>query len=92
LVGAVNFYFLLSLLNFHKISPLVPRQFSQVVGEWPENQILIPNWTYFHCPGATLCKGAWKFLLETTFTRGAVSPPNVLEWCVAQLANVLSSG
>jgi len=33
---------------------VVPRQFSQVVGEWPENQILIPNWTYFHCPGPTL--------------------------------------
>jgi len=35
---------------------VVPTQFSQVViyfhniGEWPENQILIPNWTYFHCP------------------------------------------
>jgi len=23
-------------------------------GEWPENQILIPDWTYFHCLGATL--------------------------------------
>jgi len=23
-------------------------------GEWLENQILIPDWTYFHCPGATL--------------------------------------
>jgi len=33
---------------------VVPRQFSQVVGEWPENQILIPDWTYFYCPGATL--------------------------------------
>jgi len=21
--------------------------------EWPENQILIPDWTYFHCPDAT---------------------------------------
>jgi len=35
---------------------VVPRQFSQDIGEWPENQILIPDWTYFHCPGATLCK------------------------------------
>jgi len=26
------------------------RQFAQVIGEWPENQILIPDWTYFHCP------------------------------------------
>jgi hypothetical protein len=33
---------------------VVPCQFSQVVGEWRENQILIPDWTYFHCPGATL--------------------------------------
>jgi len=23
-------------------------------GEWLENQILIPHWTYFHYPGATL--------------------------------------
>jgi len=38
---------------------VVPRQFSQVVGEWPENQILIPNWTYFHCPGITLTFGEW---------------------------------
>jgi len=29
-------------------------QFSQDTGEWPEKQILIPDWTYFHCPGATL--------------------------------------
>jgi len=42
-VGADDFYFLLSL-----------GQFSQDTGEWPENQILIPDWTYFHCPGATL--------------------------------------
>jgi len=33
---------------------VVPRQFSQDIGEWPENQILIPDWTDFHCPGATL--------------------------------------
>jgi len=33
---------------------VVPRQFSQVVGEWPQNQILIPDWTYFHCPDTTL--------------------------------------
>jgi len=37
---------------------VVTRQFSQAVGEWRENQILIPNWTYFHCPGATLLEGA----------------------------------
>jgi len=33
---------------------VVPRQFSQDICEWPENQTLIPDWTYFHCPGATL--------------------------------------
>jgi len=33
---------------------VVPRQFSQDIGEWPENQILIPDWPYFHCPGTTL--------------------------------------
>jgi len=27
-------------------------QFSQDNVKWPENQILIPDWTYFHCPGA----------------------------------------
>jgi len=31
-----------------------PPSFSQVVGEWPENQILISDWFYFHCPGVTL--------------------------------------
>jgi len=25
--------------------------------EWPENQILIPDWTYFHCPDAALRQG-----------------------------------
>jgi len=33
---------------------VVPRQFSQDIGEWPEIQILIPDWTYFYCPGTTL--------------------------------------
>jgi len=45
-VGADDFFFF-----------VVPRQFSpQDIGEWPENQILIPHWTYFHCPGTTLEK------------------------------------
>jgi len=41
---------------------VVLRQFSQVVGEklidgeWLENQILIPDWAYFYCSGATLLK------------------------------------
>jgi len=42
-VGADNFYFF-----------VIPRQFSQDTGEWPEIQILIPDWTNFPCPGATL--------------------------------------
>jgi len=33
---------------------VVPPQFSQVVGEWLENQNLIPDWAYFYCPGAAL--------------------------------------
>jgi len=29
--------------------------FKQILlGEWRENQILIPDWTYFHCPSAIL--------------------------------------
>jgi len=47
----------------------VPRQFSQDIGEWPENQILIPDWTYFHCPGATLI-GEWP---ENQFLIGPIS-------------------
>jgi len=43
LVGVDDFYFF-----------VVPHQFSQDIGKWPENQILIPDWTYFHCPGTTL--------------------------------------
>jgi len=34
---------------------VVPLQFSQDIGEWEkmgENQTLIPDWTYFHCPGS----------------------------------------
>jgi len=30
----------------------------QDIGEWPKNQILIPDWTYFHYPGTTLI-GEW---------------------------------
>jgi len=37
---------------------VVPRQF-----EWPQNQILIPDWTYFHCPGATLAQGSIIYAL-----------------------------
>jgi len=51
-VGADDFSFLLS-----------PRQFSQDIGEWPENQILIPDWRYFHSPGTTLTFG-WDWERE----------------------------
>jgi len=43
---------------------VVLRQFSQDIGEWPENQILIPDWAYFHCPGATLLSECCKYNLE----------------------------
>jgi len=39
---------------------VVPRQFSQDISEWPEIQILIPDWTYFHCPGTTLALAVSK--------------------------------
>jgi len=42
---------------------VVPRQFSQDIGEWPENQILIPDWTNFNCPGATLASCQSIFFL-----------------------------
>jgi len=41
-VGADDFYF------------FVVHQFSQDIGEWPENQFLISGWTYFNYPGTTL--------------------------------------
>jgi len=49
---------------------VVPCQFSQDTGEWPENQILIPDWTYFHCPGArcSLNKKYIEMVSETQVT------------------------
>jgi len=41
-----------------------PCKFSLDAGEWPENQILIPDWTNFHCPGATYHP---KFLIGLIF-------------------------
>jgi len=62
---------------------VVPRQFSQDFGEWRENQILIPDWTYFYCPGATLLANAFSrgsifFLRDTTLQtcRGHVTSKN----------------
>jgi len=54
-VGADDFYFF-----------VVPRQFSQDIGEWPENQILIPDWTYFYCPGTTLARDNKKIKIVRT--------------------------
>jgi len=48
---------------------VVLHQFSQVVGEWLENQILIPDWTYFYCPGTTLTlihRNQFFFYRDTT--------------------------
>jgi len=43
---------------------VVPRQFSQDISEWPENQILIPDWPYFHCPDTTLTtEGGYSYSL-----------------------------
>jgi len=42
----------------------VPRKFSLDAGEWPENPILIPDWTYFHCPGATLLANVLRKLTK----------------------------
>jgi len=39
-------------------------QFSQDIGEWPQNQILIPDWTYFHCP-ESLGEGNQNLLQQT---------------------------
>jgi len=51
---------------------VVLRQFSQVVGEWPENQILIPDWIYFYCPGTTLIQNKGT-LFNGDFARGYAS-------------------
>jgi len=44
---------------------VVPHQFSPDVGKWPENQILIPHWTYFHCPGTILVAGVGPILFRS---------------------------
>jgi len=35
---------------------------AQDIGMWPENQIFIPDWTYFHCPGTTLFMNTATFI------------------------------
>jgi len=37
------------------------------IGEWRENQILIPDWTYFHCPGATLVMKPLNHVMHNPF-------------------------
>jgi len=49
---------------------VVLHQFSQVVGEWLENQILIPDWTYFYCPGTTLVICTMQGLPQRIFVTG----------------------
>jgi len=56
------FIFLLFLVNFHK---------TLVSG--PENQILIPDWTHFHCPGATLLLYAWHPIMNEAAPSHAAS-------------------
>jgi len=51
----------LSAPTDNQIYPVPANHFSPslstiLIGEWPENHILIPDWTYFHCPGTTLNK------------------------------------
>jgi len=52
---------------------VVPRQFSQVIANWPENQILIPDWTNFHCPGATLGFNACVSAMRRTLAAAAAA-------------------
>jgi len=49
-----------------------PLAIFQDIGQWPENQILIPDWAYFHCPGATLLKNQSKFI---SFNSGCLTQP-----------------
>jgi len=37
------------------------------IGEWLENQILIPDWPHFHCPGATLVPHLFQLHSEVIF-------------------------
>jgi len=41
---------------YMKIPFFIPpiKNFGTILASGKKNQILIPDWTYFHCPGATL--------------------------------------
>jgi len=54
---------------------VVPCQFSQGIGKWPEKQILIPDWTYFHCPGTTLPLNHFKSILDYCVDRPTCTQP-----------------
>jgi len=54
-----------------------PGSIFQVVGEWLENQILIPDWTYFHCPGTSLAIPGQKLNYGPKF----LPPYPELGWC-----------
>jgi len=49
--------------------------FPEVVGEWRENQILISDWTYFHCPNATLVVDHLLFFCALRSSPTPASPP-----------------
>jgi len=57
-----------------------PCNFHKDIGKWPENQILIPDWTYFHCPGATLvdCKQPLHLVWDNSNFGIGHSPPSLL--------------
>jgi len=70
---------------------VVPHQFSQVIGEWPENQILIPHWTYFHCPDTTLLNDRAKScMLGMPVMVGLVSWHDCIHCAVATIGNDLN--
>jgi len=81
LVGEDNFYFLLSLVNFHKI-----------LASGQKIKFLIPHLTYFHCPDATLAgngfrgkggrdAGSWCSLLQLeTLRESSLNEGGSCDW------------
>jgi len=74
-----DFYFLLPLVNFHK---------SLASGH--KKQILIPDWTYFHCPGATLVGQQLQFRGDQHFVT-AEAGGRVSAWNTKMLLNGTAS-
>jgi len=50
------------------------------MSKWRENQILIPDWTYFYCPGATLVfdERLSQFLTTLLFSENGIYILNCL--------------